>query len=55
MGDELESEVSTCGIADDLDILRLNSSGHKVFQRRYSLFELSGKYGGWDEGLNKCK
>jgi hypothetical protein len=52
MGDELESEVGTCGIADDLDTFRLNSGRYEMFDRYYSLFQLSRKGGRWHEA---CK
>ena len=47
MGDDLESEVGACRVTGDLDVLWLNAGGDEMFNRRYSLLELSGKGGGW--------
>ena len=53
MGDNLENKIATCGIAGDYDVLRLDPSGDEMFDCCYSLLELSGERGGWDEGWNQ--
>lgn len=53
MRDDLKREIGACRVTCDLDVLRLDSGGHEVFDRDYSLFKLSWEGGGWDEGFNR--
>jgi len=57
VGDDLENEVGTCRLAGDLDVLRLDSSRHKMLYRYYGLLERCREGSGWHKrcGQYICK